>query len=359
MPAAGQNPPTMNGIAWTLEALMHNEFTIFFWVVVALFVFGIPRIMKKIKLPRDLQFEEVPPERLTPQQARFFAEFDGRIRALGYDDCVTYRVTNLTGANICRTYFSRSEWSRCTVAAITGEKRTMSTSWIEFSSNFVDGTILNTRNAQLSSVFSCPPYQIVQGYPGVGDPAQLKTKHDRRAEALAIHGQSAISRSNFFDEFRKAHQRNCDYQTSKKLMRLDGNGIYRATSRLALRGIAKFLNPFTDNFTPARAVVGLLLGAGLPITITLASPPLAASIGPRIGFTPEGSVLLMAATGSIIAGSALGILFQHKVFIWSFLLAYLPIAILGAQYGSIGFSLLLAWTADLTCRIRARRRAVA
>ncbi|MBZ5627880.1 MAG: hypothetical protein LAO06_03345 [Acidobacteriia bacterium] len=336
---------------------MHPELTMLLWVVGALVVFGIPTIMKKTMLPRDLQFEEVPPERLTPRQAEFLAGYDTQIRALGYDDFVTYRVTNLKGANICRTYFSRNSWSRCTVAAVTVEKK-MSTSWIEFNSNFSDGTMLSTRNTQFSSPFSRPPYQIVQLYPGVSDPARLKASHDQRVESFAARGQVFIDRNNFFDEFRKGHQRNCEHQASKKLMRLDGNGIYRATSRLALRAIVRFLNPFSDNFTPARAAAGLLLGAGLPFAVTIASGPLALWASPHLGVTPEGGALLMTAGAFILTGVALGRLFQHKVFIWALLLGYLPTALMGGPYG-LSFSLLMAWTADLTQRVRSRRRAIA
>jgi hypothetical protein len=336
---------------------MHAELMMLLWVVGALLVFGIPAIMKKTLLPRDLQFEEVPPERLTQPQAEFFAGYDTQIRALGYDDCVTYRVTNLTTANICRTYFSRNSWSRCTVAAATAEKK-MSTSWIEFNSNFSDGTMLSTRNTQFSSPFSRPPYQIVQSYPGVSNPARLKASHDKRAESLAACGQVFIDRNNFFDEFRKSHQRNCEHQGSKKLMRLDGNGIYRATSRLALRAIVRFLNPFSDNFTPARAAAGLLLGAGLPFAVTMASVPLALWVSLHLGVTPAGGALLMTAGAFILAGGALGMLFQHKVFIWALLLGYLPTALMGSRYG-LSFGLLMAMTADLTQRVRSRRRAIA
>ncbi len=324
-------------------------------VIVAL---SIPAIMKTIWLPRELKCQEVPPEQLTPKQAACFADCDQKMAAIGFTPFSTFTAAALSNANINRVYANPMDPARCDVMVI-GVKQS-STTCIEFVTRFADGTRLSTKNSEFSSVFAPFPKRITQMFPGVKDPAVLKSYHDRKAETLRDRMPEFRPQSSTFADIEDYHRRFCEHQVSKNLLRFDTEkGIYRATHWTALRGVVNFLNPVADNFTVVRFCLGVLLGAGLPLLAVTQRAKivlwLAAWIPTHLTLA-HGFLVPAACT---LAGIAVGAIFTRKCFIWAILLGYLPaklVTVSGLPFGlSLYMALIAQWTAHL---LLARRKLV-
>jgi hypothetical protein len=309
-----------------------------FAVTVGLFLaVGIPLILKNVRLPIELAIEEIPDRDLDPAQNAFFAAWDDRLAAIGYRPRLNYRISNLQGPNLVRGYFSTTEWPAISLNllrsdATVGEDQ--SACYLEIVSQFADGTLLSTRNVELGDVFEPPPFQIIQDHRGERDPARLKALHDRRAQTLATRGLRQLSPEVLFERLREHHLRWSEHQLEKGLLRRDACGeMLRPTLRTALRGVRNFVNPFSDNFTLLRFVLALIVGLGVPCVglVALAGPlaptvvRLSSDTGLSVGFL-ESMALggLLTVTGAVVGG-----LFTVKSFIWTFLLAYIPLRLLG------------------------------
>jgi hypothetical protein len=316
----------------------------------------IPVLIRKIKLPRRLQFENVGPEALTPAQAQFLSARDAELAPLGLEPFATYRVTNLSGRNLLRTYFSAVEPTRCSVTVLSMGRSVSQQINIEFITHFADGTILTTRNLELSSVFKPMPKCVYQECRGLKDLAELKRRHDERSAAMRDRQPTFLDRSRFFQLFQQYHERWCEYERSEGLLRFDAESdLYRGTLGVALRGIGNFFNPLADNFTPWRLAAGLLLGAGVPVLVLRYPVQVMRWLSPLFGLAAAnfGAVLIGAY---VIAGIAVGLIFRQKIFIWGYVLGV--VAALAAP-GNTGrgmyvMSLIMAWAAEITFRTRAR-----
>ena len=333
---------------------MNSELSILLITVVVIFVFGIPLILQKHWLPRELQFEQVPPEQLTPEQAKFFASYDAELGSLGYAPVFTYRVPNLQGKNLLRTYVNPAETARCSVTMLSFG--TAQQTYAEFVTQYADGTFFTTRNVDISSVFKRLPNSIVQDCRGVTRLAELKRRHDAKAQELLIQGPMFFNRDKFFDDFRNYHIRFCEYQQSQKLLNWEpATNLYRMTVRTALNGIRNFFNPLADNFTALRFVAGLVFGAGLPVLVMLEPQKSAHWLASVCGFSLGSAWLFLLLGSYVLSGIAIGLLFRQKTFIWAFLLGYLP-ALLLSNRRMFGMSLLMAFSADVAFRVQSRAR---
>ncbi len=321
----------------------------------------IPLLMRRVRLPRTLQFEMLAPEALSPRQAEYLAARDVELRELGYEPFATYRVTNLSGRNLLRTYFHPADTARCTVILLSTGKSISQQAYLEFNTEFADGTRLATRNAQITGIFKRMPNSFLQEYRDARNATELKRRHDRRAETLFAHGPIPLDPSQFFAIFQQEHAKLCDYQVEHRLLRFDlQHNLYYGTPLIALRGIANFFNPFADTFTPLRLIAGLLFGAGLPVivvcyprlTFSTLQPLLQALAGHGIHLS-FGAVVLGAY---IVAGVAVGLLFRQKIFIWSFLLGLVPMLLMRNSAGQplIFMSVIMAWSGEVAFRLRAR-----
>ena len=79
-------------------------------------VIAVPIILKTIRLPRHLELQLIPDSQLTPKQHEFFASYDCKLKELGFEPFITYRMSNIPKSkNLLRTYLSSTEPTRCTV----------------------------------------------------------------------------------------------------------------------------------------------------------------------------------------------------------------------------------------------------
>ncbi len=326
---------------------MPPELWILGFVFILIALVGVPAIKRGVHLPREMILETIGDEDLTDTQRTYFQRLDAEVATLGYTPLLNFIARNLQGANVTRVY--RSDYDAAVLGASCLKGRSAvdesesSQNYLEWVTKYEDGTSLTTRNVTIAELFARMPHQLLHDYPGMAS-AALKARHDRHAEPLRVRGPRFPHGRDVLQEFRDYHRRWCTFQDSKGLLRFDAQAdVYRATGKVAWRGVANFLNPLADNFTLPRFVAGVLLGAGVPA--------LAAA-------TAQGLPMLFAAF--VVAGAAIGWLFTSKSFVWALLLGYVPLRV--AVVGT-GTALLLILTmglvADRVARYRFRREMVA
>jgi hypothetical protein len=148
------------------------------------------------------------------------------------------------------------------------------------------------------------------------------------------------------------YEREVAHQVKQKLLRFDAlKDEYRVTVKWALRVQRNMFNPFADNFTMAK-LAGALAAGSLPVLVSLQHVQLLHAMGQTdAGWVP------LVTLAYVIAGVAAGLLFGHKSFVWAFLLAFVPTLLLPSVTShAVGMSLLMGWVADLTFRLRGRRK---
>jgi hypothetical protein len=329
----------------------------FLMAIIAMLVVGLPLIAGRISLPAQLQFQEVPPDELTPRQAEHFDAADEKLKPLGYHPLSTFRAVNLKGANLSRVYTSTLNPARILVTLLSSPRRNVAHNYAEIISRYRDGAILTTKNSGLSSVFARMPEHIVKTYPGIDDLAELKARHDTQAASMTSHGPLHRDDKTFFADFNDYHKRFCEYQRSRGLLRLDKRaGVYHATVLTGLRGIRNFLNPLADNFTVPRFALGVLLGAALPVLVAYGSSALVDWLHSASELDPTLIVSLLLAAAFTLGGLTVGYLFQHKSFIWAFLLGYIPTKLLRPASGlELWFCVWMALVAHYVAHWRMRR----
>ena len=323
----------------------------------AFFAIGIPTIMKTVSLPTELKCEPVPPSSIDSRQMAFFESYDKKLAEIGFFPFSTFRVSNLQGTNLNRAYMSSTDPARCllTLMSIKGSF----TNCLEIVTRFSDGTRLSTKNTELSTVLAVLPNRIVQQFPGISDPVELKRRHDAKAATLQDRMPEYRPQSTYFTDLNQYHAQYCQYQVSKNLFRFDAAaGVYRATYLTGLRGIYNFLNPMADNFTVRRFLLGLLLGAAPPVVVATQHQHILSWL---ITVSADNAFLfgnLLVPTACTLSGIAIGSIFTKKNFIWAILLAYLPAKLLSTGL-PFGYAIYMAFVADFAARfLNARRKLV-
>jgi hypothetical protein len=323
---------------------------------------AVPVITRSIHVPRELAIETVPDEGLTDRQRIHFQTLDAALSVLGYRPLVNFQVTNLQGANLTRIYRGDHDAAILGASLMKGHSalpgaQEAGQNYLEWITKYEDDTTLTTRNVTVSDLFERMPHQIRQDFPAVSDVVRLKAHHDRRAQELLPCGPRFPHGRDWMADYRDYHRRWCAFQESKGLLRHDTEaGVYRATARTAWRGIANFLNPLADNFTPARFVLGLLLGAGVPALGILAAADLAvlAWLTRTTGLAPGLGRLLVLGAAFTAGGAAVGWLFMWKSFIWALLLGYVPLRLLAPGAG--GGVMVVLWMGFVADRVAALRQ---
>jgi hypothetical protein len=319
-----------------------------------LFAVGIPAITRTVWAPTELKCEPVPPNSIDARQTAFFDSHDKKLAEIGFFPFSTFRVTNLQGTNLNRAYMSSTDPARCllTLISIKGSF----TNCLEIVTRFSDGTRLSTKNTELSTVLAVLPNRIVQQFPGISDPIELKRRHDVKAATLQDRMPEFRPQSTYFADLNQYHVQYCQYQVSKNLFHFDAaTGLYRATYLTGLRGVYNFLNPLADNFTVRRLLLGMLLGAAPPIIVATQHPHILAWLATATADYSFwlGNLILPAAC--TFSGVAIGSIFTKKNFIWAILLAYLPARLFSTGL-SFGYAIYMAFVADFAARFLNSRR---
>jgi hypothetical protein len=202
------------------------------------------------------------------------------------------------------------------------------------------------------------PNRIVQQFPGIQDPVELKRRHDRKAETLQNRSPEFRPSSSYLTDLNEYHRQFCQYQETQKLLRFDtAAGLYRATYRTGLRGVVNFVNPLADNFTVPRFIIGTLLGAGFPLIAATQHDRILAWLS-TFGTTNLGFAgILLVPVACTIAAIAIGCIFTKKTFIWALVLGFLPAKLLAHSTSiPLGSGLWMAVVADIAARFWVARR---
>jgi len=332
--------------------------------VAGFFLVGLPLITKRVSLPTRVVFEEVPDHELTPAQTQYFAVLDPKMQELGYRPTVNRRTTNMQGRALIRPYLSEVDPAIVMMNLMTTEVEGSGEhpmNYIEIVTRYGDGTILSTRNADISEVMEPHPAQIIQERRGLREPAALKAAHDRKAEEFLTRGPMFSRSEEFEPVFHEFHERWCRHQVERGLLvpRDDDAERLRPTVKAGLRGIANFLNPLADNFTPLRFVTAIVFGLVVPVLaiLWLTGPGsfVIARMASATGFAQTTCVVACLGFMLTFVGVVVGLLFITKAFIWCFLLTYVLLRFVGPTGIGATFALSL-WTGVVADWAGKRRR---
>jgi hypothetical protein len=339
------------------------DVAIFGVVVAAFFFIGLPLITRRVSVPTRVEFDEVADHELTPGQTAYFATLDSKLFDLGYRPTVNRRPTNMQGRALIRTYHSEVDPAIVMMNLMTSELEgavEQPANYLEIVTRYGDGTILSTRNSEISEVLEPLPEHTILERKGVREPAALKAEHDRAAEDLLTHGPVFSRPEDFEPVFHEFHERWCRHQVDRGLLvpRDDDPERLRPTIKTGLRGIANFLNPLADNFTIPRFLVAIIFGLVMPVlTILWLTGPgtfVIVRLASATGFAPTTCVVACIAIMLSFVGLVIGWLFTAKGFIWSFLLTYAILRLVGPT--GIGATFLLSLWTGVVADWAARRR---
>jgi hypothetical protein len=337
---------------------------IFFYTVGKIFL-SLPRLRRNAtRIPVRYQIENLTGSSLTDAQARYFAPYDNKLAALNYLPVCTYRVDNCN-SNLLRQYVNPVEASRCVVLIhelalrIDGRRSIANTCVMSFHTRFTDDRVLTTRNQKLS-ILDRPPYHIVQEYPELDDPAELKRHHDARALGMGCPVAPAADPASIFKDVQSEHERFSSYQVANGTLRLlpDGKGYVTADKAL-WRGIRKHLNPFEHSFSVSRFLPVAFLAAVLPVFAVLHLAPAASDAARNIGFPPAVAAEAVILACYLVAGALIGYVLERKTFVWVFLLTYVSVRLFAsASLGPVPYSAFAGSVAYSVAQAKKHRRAV-
>ena len=327
-------------------------------LVVMLFVFGIPRIRSKVSLPATFQWTDIPEGTISGTARELFNSTDEMARSLFFTPIRTFTVVGYSIPTEIRLYYNANDATGLLVSIFHAPKNPVTV--FEFTTRFVDDSEVDTSNSPLSGVFVKPDWVISEKFPAIRDLSPLYEKHRVRVEARKALGieRRFQELGKLMDEIKRSQERQMQFQAEKGGMKLDPQaGVYRAGNKMALAGIKNFLNPFADDFTTQRFVVGLALSLGVATAATALAKwyDLERLLrGALPGFSDGTIAFLASCPGVILAGLAIGWQFPRKGFLWGFIISVPVVFIMPCLSAEpLFYSLLCAISAHTANRLRA------
>lgn len=335
--------------------------------VIAFVAIGLPLITRYVFLPAHVEFERVADHELTAEQSSFVGRHDAELLELGYRPVGIWRPTNMQGRALLRLYTNAADPAVVTLNMLTSQVPVadeQSATYLEIVTRYRDGSILSTRNAEVSDVLELLPDHVLVERRGLRDSARLKQAHDAKASELLARDPVHLQPETFESVFNEHHERWCAHLLTRGLLRRDRDdpGKLHPTIRTGVRGVINFINPLADNFTVVRFLIGVALGLLAPaaVLVWLGGPGLASvsTLAATLGLEQQ-SVLTIALVVTLgLSGAAVGLVFVEKSFIWSFAFTYTLLHLVSPT-GFVVTLLLCLWSgavADQTARRRLRRR---
>jgi hypothetical protein len=289
---------------------------------------GVPLLRASVRMPVRMHFEtdlEVP-----PRVAEYFARVESRLRTEGFDPVATFSVTNLPSGNLNRAYVSAGDPAVAMATVSISEKNGVATGarYVEFVTEFADGSMVTTRSAAASDPFDRMPGSRRYVHTRVSDPLTLKQHHDAHCRPLLAKGPVHCEPGEFLHRLSSFHERWVVYQAGRGLLRRlpSDDQHLGASTKLALRGIATFSNPFAEGFTIEKLLLALGFGIMAPVlaiaTLTLPEVPLVPSLARATGLPHAAAFMLCASPILLAAAAAVGFVFSGNAMLWGFLAAY-------------------------------------
>ncbi len=341
-----------------------QDAVVFAIAVGVILITGLSQLRRSVsRIPFKFQLEEVPPEKLSPQQSRFLAQQDAILAPLYYQPIGSYRVANY-GHNLMRSYMRPGDPARCVVMVVehranAGGGNHVAQAWqYEFITHFADGRVLSTNNMRLKSLLDSPQEFVKQALPGLRDPAEIKKRHDARAATMGVPVSPAMDLGKIFAEIESEHERLCSFRVKQGNYKVDDSGSsYALTDRVYWRGIRNFLNPFVHRFSMLQFVSALVAAAALPLLGLQRFVPIAAAMAGNNGYSQNAVIYLSTALCYLLVGGAIGYALEHHTFVWVFLLCLVSVhGVLGWNVSVGGFGFLASMAGHWVAQMKQRRR---
>jgi hypothetical protein len=303
------------------DVLLVIGFLVFFTIL------GAKTVQDKNWMPAQLAFDEVPEHGLTDAQRAFFSAADEELSAIGYLPITTFRITNMQGRTISRSYLRGGDPAAITISGVTSEspEAVVSKTFTEIVTRFQDGRVVNTRNANIKSPFARVHDYHIQDFPDLKDLKKLKEHHDRKAQKLGTTRPVFPEASKFFANMNAYHERFIVRQVETGRVTWDQHlNAYRMTFKTGLIAVKDFFNPVAQPVGIVNLLLGIAIGAGVPLLAFL-SPAPHAIVMQLSGFSPYWSALLLGLGTYMIAGFGMGLTLRNSSLIWAVLLGFIPL----------------------------------
>lgn len=306
--------------------------TLDLWVwgllVVPVVAVGIPLILSSVRVPRRLVLEEIADDELSDAQRRWFEGVGERLREVGFERAATFRAPDLPSHNLSRAFVSGRDGSVAVAMALRDQREgaVLSDNLLELTTEFGDGSFVNTRSRAITDLFDLPPGYLRYVHV-TRDPLALHQHHDRHCREHTAASPQPVIGDRLLARLAEFHERWIAHQIGRGLLRERDAQWCGATLRLALRGVASFFNPFGDRFSLARLLAGLTTGLAAPLLAALAlghpSLPLVATVQSLAPMSNHLAEMLTFAPVFLASAATLGWIFESRAVVWSPLLASL------------------------------------
>jgi hypothetical protein len=216
--------------------------------------------MKAIGLPARLGIQPVKDEELDDAQRRWFGELDGLLGSQGFRPALTCVATGLASKNLSRLYLSSGDPSIAIASALSQKQGDvqLAKSYVEFAADFQDGTSVLTTPVLEQGGIEPPPQLQVFRHPSARNPLALKQKHDAHLQPLLARGARFYTAEQLAEVMETDHARKMEHNVALKRWRRDGDN-YRLTFTNALRVVAQYLNPFSEQAWDVRMAIAVVL----------------------------------------------------------------------------------------------------
>jgi len=206
------------------------------------------------------------------------------------------------------------------------EGSVLSDNLLEITTEFGDGSFVNTRSRSIADLFDLPP-----GYRRyvhiTRDPLALHQHHERHCREHTAASPQPVMADRLLARLAEFHERWVAHQIRRGLLRERDAQTCGATLRLALRGLGSFFNPFGDRFSLARILIGLAAGLGAPLIAVLAlsepSLPLVATLQSLVPMSHHLAEMLALAPVFLAGAATVGWVLESRAVVWAPLLVSL------------------------------------
>jgi hypothetical protein len=243
---------------------------------------------------------------------------------------------------------------------VEGKQTFTSNCIIHFHTRFTDDRVLTTRNMKLKNILDNPPYWVLQECPQIDDPAKLKRIHEARAQTMGCPVAPLTDVDCILKSVQSEHERYSAYQLSVGgYLPVSGEDSYALSDKVHRRGVRNFFNPFAQGISARRILLVAILAGALPVFARLEYAPAAAHALRTLGLPGEFAAQPIIRLCYFVVGAFIGYFLEREIFVWAFLLTYLPVRLfVRGDLGPIPYSALAAGVAYVVAQVMKRRRAV-
>ena len=326
------------------------DMLVFFWVNLKVILGTKQRLRQSTRrIPMKFDFGEIPAEKLTQAQKDYLKPIDDQLAALNYFPLATFRARNVnSGTNLLRRYTNPADPASCALTVVevkvkVREVEGVKNSWnVEFVSRFPDGRRLITQNMSQKSLFDQPPWRTTQHCPNVINLAELKRKHDARAQGLGIPIPAPQEISKVYEELQAEHERFSTFLIERGIYKIaPEGGAYAVSEKVHLRALRNHYLPFGRRLSFSKLLFSVLVGAVFPLFGILKLSPMLGAMHTSLPLLELNAAHMAVAASYVAAGIVIGYVCEGQKFTWIYIVTYLPAHLVaGWSFGIFPYSAL-------------------